>query len=77
MLKVIRVVLITDFLKVFTSSNTLGFVLPPKPILVTERMVIIPKEVRDGVSVFTIQKATWRKVDNEYNVVAVFDLTRL
>ena len=38
---------------------TLGFVLPPKPILVTERMVIIPREVRDGVSVFTIQKATW------------------
>ena len=40
---------------------TLGFVLPPKPILVTERMVMIPREVRDGVSVLTIQKATWRK----------------
>ena len=58
-------------------SNTLGFVLPPKPILVTERMVMIPKEVRDGVSVFTIQNATWREVDNEYNVVAVFVLSQL
>ena len=41
---------------------------------------MIPKEVRDGVSVFTIQNATWREVDNEYNdnnEVAVFVLTQL
>ena len=38
---------------------------------------MIPKEVRDGVSVFTIQNATWREVDNEYNVVAVFVLSQL
>ena len=47
---------------ILIKFTTLGFVLPPKPILVTERMVMIPREVRDGVSVFTIQKATWRNV---------------
>ena len=37
---------------------------------------MIPNDVRDGVSVFTIQNATWREVDNEYNVVAVFVLSQ-
>ena len=35
---------------------------------------MIPNDVRDGVSVFTIQNATWRQVDN--NDVAVFVLTQ-
>ena len=37
---------------------TLGLALPPKPILVTERMVMMPRATLEGVSVFTTQKAT-------------------